>query len=455
MNTLVKKYIKGDVVIWIVFVMLCLISVVELYSSGSIFVKNKANHASELIRHASFLIAGGVLAWAVHRMPFRFVRNLGYFLFPISIILLALLLIIPTPSQSGETSLLSIGNISLFGLVVENHAARWVTFFGFIRFQPSELAKIALVICMSDLLTALPEKSRSLFMIAKLRKRELTEDYANSLKFWIAFGMLIFFCALIYSQNLSTAILVFTVGVIIIFISNVSFKRLTGVLIALAAIGALFIFIQQKYIDSNDAQSSGRASTWINRIDEFMSEDEASKYDYNAKSAQVIHSQIAIARGGTFGVFPGNSVERDYLPQAFADFIFAIVVEEMGLIGGVALIFFYMVLLYRAGILAKASPNLFSALLVIGLTTMIVFQALISMGVAVRLGPVTGQPLPLISRGGTSIMITCIYIGIIQCVARNINEMNKRAELEKQKAAEAELELLEDKNWDEISETSI
>ena len=167
----------------------------------------------------------------------------------------------------------------------------------------------------------------------------------------------------------------------------------------------------------------------VARIDRFTGDKEAdaetSKYEINDENRQVQHGRIAIARGGVFGVGPGNSVERDFLPQAYSDFIYAIVVEELGLIGGIFVILLYLVLLYRAGRIATTSPTVFPAVLVIGLSLMIVTQAFVSMSVATSLGPVTGQPLPLISRGGTSILITCLYFGVILGVTRQIKESNQ------------------------------
>lgn len=184
----------------------------------------------------------------------------------------------------------------------------------------------------------------------------------------------------------------------------------------------MFFMVKGLSKETLDKVGMGRAKTWESRINNFLGEDNSSKFEYTDKTAQVVHGQIAIARGGTFGVLPGNSVQRDYLPQAYADFIYAIIVEEMGLLGGIFVIALYMWFLYRAGILAKKSQYEFPALLVLGLALMLVFQAFISMAVAVHIGPVTGQPLPLLSRGGTSVIITWLYIGIIQCVARSINE---------------------------------
>jgi cell division protein FtsW len=192
----------------------------------------------------------------------------------------------------------------------------------------------------------------------------------------------------------------------------------------------MFGYFSIKFIPENKLPGFlDRAPTWVNRIDRFIFEKDNPdmKYVITDENLQVQHGRIAIARGGIIGVFPGNSIERDYLPQAFSDFIYAIIVEEMGLTGGIFVILLYMVLLFRAGRIATMSKTVFPAILVIGLSLMIVMQAFVSMAVASSLGPVTGQPLPLISRGGTSILITSVYFGIIFGITRQIKEEQLKA----------------------------
>ena len=422
MQNFIKRYIKGDMTIWTIFLFICIISVIEIYSAGSFFVSNKDNYTSELLRHSVFLMVGLLFAFAVHKMPFKWVRVIAYLLLPLSGILLLILVLIP----QGLIPNLSVGGITLFGVAVENEAARWIMLLG-IKFQPSEIAKIALIIYLSDLLTCTPQKSFVLNTIARIRKKELTDKYAKKLKFWSAMVIIFIFFGLIAPDNLSTGVLILMVGFILIFISNVSFVRLliiVGLGIALAF--GSYHLVKHTSKDKLDKMGIGRAKTWEKRVVSFLKEDESTKFIYNDKTAQIVHAQIAIARGGFLGVFPGNSVQRDYLPQAYADFIYAIIIEEMGLLGGVFLILLYLWFFYRAGILAKKSKYDFPAMLVLGLASMIVLQAFVSIAVAVHLGPVTGQPLPLLSRGGTSVIITWLYVGIIQCVARSIDEANQK-----------------------------
>ncbi len=422
MQNFLKRYIKGDMTIWTIFLFLCIISVIEIYSAGSFFVSNKSNYTSELLRHSVFLIVGMLFAFAVHKMPFKWVRLIAYLLLPVSVFFLVVLAIIPQDLIPD----LNVGGFTLFGIAVENEAARWIVIMG-VKFQPSEIAKISMIIYLSDLLSCDPKKSFLLTTIARIRNIELDEKNAKRLKFWSSVAIIGIFFLLIAPDNLSTAILLSSVGFILIFISNISFKRLLvvfGLGVAIA-FGSYFI-VKNSSKETLDKVGMGRAKTWEKRVVSFLGEDQENKFEYNDKSAQIIHAQIAIARGGFFGVFPGNSVQRDYLPQAYADFIYAIIIEEMGLIGGVFIMLLYLWFFYRTGMLARKSKYDFPALLVLGLGSMIVLQAFVSIAVAVHLGPVTGQPLPLLSRGGTSVVITWLYIGIIQCVARSIDAANQK-----------------------------
>ena len=446
MQNFLKRYVKGDMTIWTIFLFLCVISVVEIYSAGSFFVSNKENYTSELLRHSVFLIIGLLFAWAVHKMPFKWVRVISYLLLPLSGFLLLLLVLIP----QGFIPNFTVGGITLFGIAVENEAARWIMILG-IKFQPSEIAKIALIIFLSDFLTCNPQKSFVLTSIARIRKKELTEKYAKKLKFWSSMAIIFLFFGLIAPDNLSTAVLLLSVGFILIFISNISFVRLL-VVVTLGiglAFGSYFL-VKNTSSEALDKFGIGRAKTWEKRVNSFLIEDQVSKFEYNDKSAQIVHAQIAIARGGFIGVFPGNSVQRDYLPQAYSDFIYAIILEEIGLLGGVFVMLLYLWFFYRAGMLARKSKYDFPAMLVLGLASMIVLQAFVSIAVAVHLGPVTGQPLPLLSRGGTSVIITWLYIGIIQCVARSIDEANQKYTSVKAENYETPYDL--DDNEDEMME---
>lgn len=385
MDSLLKKYLRGDATLWIVFIMLCVVSIIEMYSASSTLAYKAANHTAPMLRHVSFLAGGALLAIGVHLVPYRYIRLLSYLGLILSVFMLIWV---------------------LFKGTSENDATRWLVIGG-VQFQPSELAKLSVIIVAAD-------------FISRIKNPETDEKKY----FWNTMILLAVICPLILLENFSTAVLLFGVVFIMLFIGRVSLKRLgfvAGLLLVLLVVGftAVKVIPQDKMPAAFD-----RAYTWTARIDRFTNDkgETEDKYQITDENRQVQHGRIAIARGGVFGVMPGNSVERDYLPQAYSDFIYAIIVEELGLIGGIFVILLYLILLFRAGRIATTSPTVFPAVLVIGLSLMIVTQAFVSMSVATSLGPVTGQPLPLISRGGTSILITCLYFGIIFGVTRQIKE---------------------------------
>ncbi len=382
MEILFKRYLKGDRTLWVVFLGLCILSIIEMYSASSTLAYKSSNHALPVIRHVGFLTGGLIIAFIVHMIPYRWIRIVSYLGLFLSAILLVFVLF------KGHS---------------ENDAARWLVIGG-IQFQPSELAKLSVIIVAADLIS---------------RIRDNTKDE------WIYFRntiiMLFLICGLILLENFSTAAILFIVVFIMMFIGRISFKYL-GTLA-----GAIIIFLLLGYgavkaiPESSMPKAFKRAYTWVARIERHSDKGaKENKYIITDKNRQEIYGQIAIARGGVFGVLPGNSVERDYLPQAYSDFIYSIIVEEMGLIGGIAVIIMYLILLFRAGRIVMNCSSVFPAILVMGLSLMIVLQTFINMSVATSLIPVTGQPLPLISRGGTSILITCIYFGIILGITRQI-----------------------------------
>jgi cell division protein FtsW len=382
METLLKKYLKGDATLWIVFFALCIVSVIEMYSASSTLAYKASNHAGPVLRHVAFLTGGVMIAFFVHLIPYRFIRISSYLGLFISSALLVFVLF------KGHS---------------ENDAARWLVIGG-IQFQPSELAKLSVIIVAADLIS---------------RIRDNAKDE------WIYFRntiiMLIAVCGLILLENFSTAFILFAVVFIMMFIGRISLKylgSLAGILVISLVIGYGAI---KAIPETSMPHMFKRGYTWVARIERHSDkEGKGSKYVINDKNRQEKYGQIAIARGGVFGLMPGNSVERDYLPQAYSDFIYSIIVEEMGLIGGIVVIILYLILLFRAGKIATNCSSVFPAILVIGLSLMIVIQTFINMSVATSLIPVTGQPLPLISRGGTSILITCIYFGIIFGITRQI-----------------------------------
>lgn len=335
-------------------------------------------------------------------MPYKWFQYIAIILIPISLIFLLVTLV------NGH------------GI---NGANRWLTIFG-IRFQPSELAKMAMIIYSASILS-----------------KGQTEDGASPQAFnWTVFPLLLF-CLFIFPENFSTSGLLFLVVFIMMFIGRVPLKKLSIVILPIFGL-LLMIFIYAASVDSkssnNDKSLLHRLDVWVTRIDKFKSghgKVPAEQYNFS-ENEQVGHANIAIATSSLLGKGPGNSVERDYLSEAASDFIFAIIIEEMGLLGGIFVVFLYLWLLIRAGKIAKQCGKTFPALLIIGIALLIVSQALINMLVAVGLFPVTGQPLPLISKGGTSTLINCAYIGMMLSISRYA----KKLQMKKLKGAQLNIE---------------
>lgn len=370
-----RKIFKGDKVIWSVFIILCVISLVEIFSATSTIVYRQQNQWGPILRHAMFLIGGVGVILLIHNIPYRYFSSLVF------VLLGAIVLLILTP---------------FIGTSV-NNADRWISFMGF-TIQPSEIAKISLMGTIA-------------FLLSKQNGQN------DGLLFKWMIGLMVVVCGIIAMDNLSTALLLFGVCYLLMFIGNVKFLRLlkvAGIGIALVLLFVLLLnVIPEKWVENGPLD---RLSTWQNRITHFGDARELSEEEYYTitdENYQVAHAKIAIANGGVLGVFPGNSTERDFLPQAYSDFIYAIIIEEMGLVGGIFVLMLYVIILIRSGMIARKTEKLFPKYLVLGSALMLSIQAFINMAVAVNLIPVTGQPLPLVSRGGTSTLITCAYFGLI------------------------------------------
>ncbi|MDR0892958.1 MAG: FtsW/RodA/SpoVE family cell cycle protein [Mediterranea sp.] len=400
---LLKNIFKGDKVIWMIFLFLCLISIVEVFSAAATLTYKSGDHWAPITQHSAILMVGALLVVLMHNIPYKWFQVFPLFTYPVSVVLLVV--VVALGLATGDRV---------------NGAARWMTFMGF-QFQPSELAKMAVVIATAFILS----------------KRQ-DENGANPKAFKYIMILTGIVLLLIAPENLSTALLLFTVVCMMMFIGRVAFKKLFGMLGILALVGAIGVGTLAVIPAKTWSEIPGlhRAVTWRNRIVGFTDKEEvpAAKFDID-KDAQVAHARIAVASSNLLGVGPGNSVQRDFLSQAFSDFIFAIVVEEMGLVGGFFVVFLYICLLVRAGRIAQKCDRTFPAFLVMGIALLLVSQALLNMMVAVGLFPVTGQPLPLISKGGTSTIINCVYIGMILSVSRYT------AHLEELKEHDAKLQL--------------
>ena len=406
---LIKDIFKGDKVIWIIFLFLCLISVVEVFSAASTLTYKSGDHWGPITQHSVILMVGAFIVVLVHNIPCKYFSVLPFFLLPISCILL--LFVMGMGFITGDRV---------------NGAARWMTFFG-IQFQPSELAKMAVIIVTA-------------FILSKFQE----EDGANPKAFKYILWIIGIVFVLIAPENGSTAALLAGVVFLMMLIGRVPWKQL-GKLVSIVGI-FVFLFVSiimvtpaSKY---RDLPMMHRVETWQSRIKGFFDDKgavPAAKFDID-KDAQIAHANIAIATSNVIGKMPGNSVQRDFLSQAFSDFIFAIVIEELGLLGGAFIVMLYLWLLIRAGRIAKRSDKHFPAFLVMGIALLLVSQAMLNMMVAVGLFPVTGQPLPLISKGGTSTLINCAYIGMILSVSRYVADKEEQRRQEELKANDEKLQ---------------
>ena len=407
---------KGDKSIWMVFFFLCMISIVEVYSASSSLSYKSGNFMAPVIRHIMLLGLGLLSMICMLKVKCKYFKIMTPIVLGISLILLFLVLL------TGEST---------------NGASRWFSIMG-LKFQPSEIGKGAVVLAVAQILSAMQ-----------------TERGADPRAIRYVLLAITPFVALIGLENLSTALLLCITILCMMVVGRVPMRqigRLVGcmTIAVIVAIASIMIIGHDKEADAKKPENSltenvskekeetgtiqkvfHRVYTWKARIDKFINSKPVAPEDVDLdKDAQVAHANIAIASSNIHGKGPGNSVERDFLSQAFSDFIYAIIIEEMGILGAGGVAFLYMMLLFRAGKIASRCENNFPAFLCMGLAFMLVIQALFNMAVAVGLAPVTGQPLPLISRGGTSTIINCLYLGIILSISRTA----KKKEMPQNKA---------------------
>lgn len=378
MNRLLQN-IKGDVVIWLVIACLAMFSILAVYSSvGTLAYRLQGGNTEYYLVKHTILMAFGIGAiYLCHLINFKYYSRLAQILLYVSIPLLIL--------------------TYFLGLDV-NQAKRWLVVPGInVTFQTSNVAKLALVMFTARMLS---------------KKQPVIKDFKQA--FLPMMGPICLICGLIAPADFSTAAILFSACFILLFIGRVNLKHL-GLLVATGLI-ALVTYIG--IVNYTDTES--RIQTWEERIEAFNSEENIS---YQNRQAN-----IAIATGGIMGKGPGNSTQRSFLPNPFSDFIYAIIIEEWGMIGGLFIVFLYLVVLVRSIRIVLKSPRAFGAFLSLGLSLLLVLQALVNMGVAVHLVPVTGLNLPMVSMGGTSLLFTCIAFGIILSVSRYIedNEAEER-----------------------------
>lgn len=390
--------IKGDKTIWALVLMSTLFSFLAVYSTSTnlVYVVGRGTTAGYLFKHIVFMGVGAGTLFVVHRVPYRFFRPIAKLGLPVAVILLLIANALGT----------NIEGVS---------ASRWINF-GIFSFQPSTFALVVLMMYVASYL-------------AKNYGKKLTFK-ETLLPLWTPVSVII---GLVVFSNLSTALLITGSVFLLCFLGRFPMKHILTVMV----IGLLFLLLSFLVIKAYPEIMPSRFKTWENRVESFMNKEE------NKEGYQIERSKMAIAKGGIFGQGAGKSTMKNFLPQSSSDFIYAIITEEYGLVGAFSIMLLYIVLLMRIVVISQKAPTLYGQLLVLGVGLPIILQALINMGVAVELLPVTGQNLPLISSGGTSIWMTCLALGCILSVSAHKRKEEGKMETDKPEA-DVEEELAED-----------
>lgn len=382
MQTLINN-IKGDRLIWAIVALLAIVSFLPVYSAASnlAYRGSETNTFAFLIKHLVHLSLGFAIMYGVHKIPYRYFKGLSLVMIPVVLVLLVITMLQGTTIEGAS-------------------ASRWIQIpvVG-MSFQPSTLASVVLMVYVAR-------------YISKIKDKDITFK-SSILPLWMPVFLIL---ALILPSNFSTTAIMFLMVLILVFLGGYP-MRYIGIILGLGLIGLVFFVMVAKL---TTGPLNVKVETWENRIKNY-SNNEDTEADY-----QIEKAKIAIATGGIQGVGPGKSIQKNFLPQSSSDFIFAIIIEEYGIIGGFFIMVLYMWFLFRVVIVAQKSDTVFGKLLVLGVGLPIVFQALINMAVAVELFPVTGQTLPLISSGGTSIWMTCLAIGIILSVSAKREEIKEQ-----------------------------
>lgn len=397
---------RGDKMIWAIVFILTLFSILLVYSSvGSLAYKMNTSAESYLFRQAGYIVLGVIIIYFAHRINYTFYSRIATIVFFVSIPLLIYTL------KYGS-------NI--------NDASRWIRLpVVNLTFQTSDLAKLALFIYLSRLLS---------------KRQEVIKDFKKG--FLSLLIPIIVICVLIAPANFSTAALIGAIGMLLMFIGRVSTRHLMWVM-GIAAVPVVFLlFLSSHYYDKQTNTPKdlpaflavARIPTWVKRVQEFRYGDD------NEGSYQVQQAKIAIATGGTFGKGPGKSEQRNFLPHPYSDFIYAIVIEEYGLVGGGIVLLIYLLFMYRSIRIFHRCPYAFGAFLALALSLTLVIQAMVNMAVNVNLFPTTGVTLPLISMGGSSLLFTCAAIGIILSVSRNVEQMEGKLKMQTAAAGDEDSE---------------
>lgn len=372
--------IKGDKYIWSIVLILSLFSLLAVYSStGTLAYKYRAGNTEYYLIKQLFIIGGGLLLmYLTHLINYKYFSRVSQILYYLSIVLLVITL--------------------FFGTDI-NEAKRWITLPGVnLTFQTSDLAKFALIMYLARMLS---------------KKQDMVSSFSDG--FWPTILPIFIICGLIAPEDLSSALVLFSTSVLIMFVGRIHMAYIGGLIgLSLVAVG---MFVTLLFTLPNESMP-GRMTTWKARIESFTNADGSNEEPY-----QLVQSKIAIAKGGFFPNGPGNSTQRNFLPHPYSDFIYAIIIEEYGFFGGAFIVFLYLAFLVRSAFIVRKSPKAFGALLAFGLALSLTIQAMINMGVAVGLLPVTGLTLPLVSMGGSSTIFVSLAFGIVLSVSRDAEQL--------------------------------
>ena len=411
------KLFKGDKGIWMIYFFLCMISLVEVYSASSRLTFDGGPHWNTVMNQAGCLLGGLLLILVFHRIPCKW-----FMLLPVPLLLIAVGTLFYTAVLGGGTEI--------------NDTHRWVRVMGF-SIQPSEFGKVALITSTAVILAKTQTEK---IEVIKGKQRRIVGAFKGKryMAFALIFSLMGLVCGLIFMDNVSTALMLAMVIVVMMFVGHVPRDLMLKGMAALTALGLVVVAISMVVPDEDlkEVQVLKRVVTVKHRIlrmvgDDTAAPDKAVKTEAQQmladENSQKSYAFIAIANSNVIGRGPGNSVQRDFLQHAESDFIYAIIIEELGIGGAIFVAFLYLALLMRVAWIAQRCTTFFPAFLVLGLGMMITLQALVNMSVAVFPGVVTGQPLPFISKGGTSIILTSFYIGMILSVSRYAQKKQKKA----------------------------
>ena len=378
---------KGDKIIWAVFFIICAISWVEVFSATSRQISETENYWLPIIKHTAFLIGGLCVIFIMQNFETRHIKKMSTFFYWLGVIGLIWAQFDPNSRINGS--------------------ARWINVFGLFTVQPMEFAKIGLVM-----------------MTAKIMSEHQNESGTESTALKEILKYSILPILIILKENLSTAALLLLALYMMMYIGKCPAKQLlsiAGIGICVGAIGITAILLTPDSVASKEGGFGSKVVTWKHRLEAIGDNKQIDPDNFKIDDDQRAHANMAIASSHIFGCGPGNSVQRDNIPHSYSDFIYAIIIEELGLVGGVVVLLLYLTFLYRSGKIANRSENAFSAYLAMGIGIIITLQALLHMYISVG-DFVTGQPLPLMSQGGTSVVINCIYIGMLLSISRHTHK---------------------------------